>query len=321
MSPDPKTKPRLTILRDRARMLAAARLFFHERNIIEVDTPALSRTGSVDQHIDLIPCTYNQNELFFLFSSPEYGMKRLLSEGIGDCYQLSHVFRDGEQGRLHRPEFMLCEWYRCGVSYEAFIEETLDFLRLFLKDLPASTLSYREAFETYAKIDPFSASDEELLTCLDDHSIPLYSGVIEEGRDATLNLLLAHCIEPNLGQEGFTALTDYPASQAALAQVKERDYGLVAERFEIYRQGIELTNGYHELSDPLEQRQRLEAANHERVQAGKPEIPIDEAFLKALELGLPDCCGVAVGIDRLMLLRHKAEDLASVLPIDPTDYS
>lgn len=303
---------KIDILKDRAACLRQAREFFHGRGVLEVDCPLITREASVDAHIDLIPVTYLGKETRYLHSSPEYGMKRLLSEGMGDCYQLAHVFRDGEYGTKHNPEFMMAEWYRLGMDFEPFIEETVNFIRLFLGELPSRIISYREAFETYLNVNPFQATEKELLLLLDTY----YPSAIDEGRDALLNLLLGTVIEPKLGNGELTVLAYYPSTQAALAKTKVLNGDLVASRFEVYYKGVELCNGYHELQDAKEQRKRLEEANQHRIALGKSPLPIDEAFLRALEKGMPSSCGVAVGFDRLMFLRHSAKSLAEVLPFD-----
>jgi lysyl-tRNA synthetase class 2 len=303
---------RLAFLKDRAGMLARARAFFASRHILEVDCPLLSASASVDAHIDLIKATAC-GQTHYLHSSPEYGMKRLLSEGIGDIYQLSHVFRDGEQGVKHNPEFMMAEWYRVNFSFKEMIEETLDFVRLFLGNLPGTLISYRDAFKKFAEIDPYEVSGKDLKRRLSNHGIDAVHATNED-RDSLLNLLLGIIVEPHLGKDELCVLAYYPASQAALAKTCVQEGHKVAERFEIYYQGVELANGYHELADPIEQRQRLLEANQLRKMLGKENLPIDENFLAALEKGLPDCCGVAVGFDRLMMLRHKQKELKSILP-------
>jgi len=288
------------LIERRARMLRTVRTFFEERAILEVDCPILSKSASVDTHIDLIPALYDRKQRCYLHSSPEYGMKRLLADGSGDIYQLSHVFRDGECGRLHNPEFMLIEWYRIGFSFEEMIEETIALCQLFLGKLPFQTISYREAFLRYVGIDPFHASLETLQQL---------AFIKSEDRETLLHAILAEKIEPQL--QSLTALIHYPASQAALAKKRIIDGIQVAERFEIYYKGIELANGYHELQDPVEQRARFVSANQERKEWGKEELPLDEDFLSALEKGLPECSGVAVGFDRLLLLQaggHRLSD-------------
>lgn len=306
---------KIAILHDRAAMFSKARSFFMERGVLEVDCPILTQGASVDAHIDLIPAHYASQETRYLHSSPEYGMKRLLVQGIGDIYQLSHVFRDGESGHKHNPEFMMAEWYRCGFTFTQMIEETLEFIQLFLGNVPTKTLSYRDAFLHYAGIDYLTATEKDLLDYLKQRQIPLYSGIENEGKDALLNLILGSVIEPHLGEEGLCALAYYPASQAALAQTVERqDKEQAAERFEVYFKGVELSNGYHELADAREQRRRFIEANIHRKALGKNPLPLDEFFLETLAAGLPDCCGVAVGFDRLMMLRHRSQNIADVIP-------
>lgn len=301
-------------MQDRASLMRQARLFFDQRGVMEVDCPILSAQASVDLHIDLIKAIYQGSSLHYLHSSPEYGMKRLLSLGIGDIYQLSHVFRDGECGQRHNPEFMMAEWYRIGFTFEQMIEESVAFIQLFLGKIPFRILSYREAFQRYLGIDYCALSDHELFEYIVKCGIAFYPSLQQEGRDAMLNLLLGALIEPELGtQRELVVLAYYPASQAALAQKRLRGDEPVAERFEIYYRGVELANGYHELTDAAEQRERFVEANAMRQALGKEPLPIDEAFLDALAQGLPDCCGVAVGFDRLMMLRHEGASIADVL--------
>lgn len=238
--------------------------------------------------------------------------------GIGDIYQLSHVFREGEKSDKHNPEFTMAEWYRCGLAFEEMIEETAAFIRLSLGDLPCRKLTYREAFNEFANIDYLYATNTQLIDCLHTHGITPYREIETEGKDALLNLILGTLIEPQLGQEGLCALAYYPSTQAALAKTCQRGDEIAAERFEIYYKGLELANGYHELADAAEQRHRLIEANAHRKQMGKNQLPIDEKFLDALNQGLPDCCGVAVGFDRLMMLRHNA-DISMVIPFTWND--
>jgi elongation factor P--(R)-beta-lysine ligase len=306
----------IAILKDRSMMLSEARAFFSKRSLVEVDCPMISAAASVDAHIDLIPTIDAAGERRYLHSSPEYGMKRLLVQGIGDCYQLSHVFRQGEYGAKHNPEFMMAEWYRVGMPFTDLINETIDFIRLFVGNLPYEVVSYREVFQRFAGFDYTKLSNQQLIAYLQDREIDVYEQAIEEGRDALLNLILGIIVEPNLGKNGLFVLAYYPSSQAALAKTQCHDEEWVAERFEVYLNGVELANGYHELADPAEQHRRFIEANQMRNQQGKETLPIDKQFLKALEQGLPDCCGVAVGFDRLMMLRHQAPSISSVIPFD-----
>lgn len=300
-------------LQDRAFMFKAARQFFDQRKVLEVDCPILSTQASIDAHIDLINAFYRGKETCYMHSSPEFGMKRLLAEGMADIYQLSHVFRDGEWSIKHNPEFTMAEWYRLGFSLEDMMEETIQFTRLFLGGLPYHIVSYRDIFLQTTGIDYVIANEQELFNYIQNQNIPFYSTLLDEGKDALLNLILGSQIEPLLGKDQLCVLAYYPASQAALARKRWHEKEQVAERFEVYYQGIELANGYHELTDVHEQRLRFQEANVSRLALGKTTLPIDENFLKALEKGLPDCCGVAVGFDRLMMLRQKQKDIADVI--------
>jgi len=293
-------------------MLSAVRSFFFARNVLEVDTPLLSHSAPIDEHIDVM-CVDLQNTKGYLHTSPEYAMKRLLSLGLGDIFQLSHVFRLGEFGRLHNPEFTMIEWYRTGLSFEDFIEETVELIQLFLGPYPYKHISYREAFLRYAKIDYVHASIQDLLECAASHGIAL-SSPSSWDLDGLLQLLMASVIEPHLGKEEIVVLGDYPASQAALAKTEKKEEETVAKRFEIYFQGIELANGYLELTDAQEQRSRFLRSNEQRSKAKKEVLPIDEFFLTALEQGFPECCGVAVGFDRLFMIKQKALSLKEILP-------
>ncbi len=306
---------KLQFLQKRALMLKKARQFFEERKVMEVDCPILSASASVDAHIDLIACTAC-NEKRFLHSSPEYGMKRLLALGSGDIYQLSHVFRDSEHGVRHNPEFMMAEWYRCGLSLEALMEETCQFISLFVGDLPRQYISYQELFLQHTGLDPFSVSCEALLEFCAKQGVEAPFDPRHNTKDDLLSFIVATCIDPHLGRGCLTVVPYFPPSQAALAQVRTVAGHLVAERFEVFCEGLELANGYHELQNPSEQRRRFEEANQLRLQLGKEMLPIDERFLYALEQGLPDCSGVAVGFDRLMQLHCHASSIAEVIAWD-----
>lgn len=295
-------------------MLRKARDFFYARNVLEVDCPALSPSSPIDLHIDVMKVALNKNETGYLHTSPEYGMKRLLSTGIGDIYQISHVFRDGEIGPLHNPEFTMAEWYRIGFTFEQMIEETLSFIRLFLGDLPHQAMTYRQTLQKFLGLDHLSSSPAQLLAFAKERKFDLPKDAESWDRDTLLQMLVSFLIEPQLGTDHLFVLKHFPASQAALSKTAMLDDEPIAYRFEVYYKGIELANGYHELTDPKEQRKRLEESNRARMAIGKEELKIDERFLEALELGLPDCCGVAVGFDRLMQLKHGQAEIKSVIP-------
>jgi lysyl-tRNA synthetase class 2 len=239
-------------------------------------------------------------------------MKRLLTLGIGDIFQMGHVFREGEVSARHNPEFTMVEWYRHTTDFSFFIEETAEFIRLFLGNLPHKILSYRDAFRLFAQVDYLCAETEDLLQCIASHGIEIHFNETWD-KDTLCYLIMSSIIEPHLGKEEILFLTDYPSSQAALAQTEQKGDEIVAKRFEIFHQGIELANGYLELIDPNEQRKRFLEANSQRVKAGKQALPLDELFLAALKKGMPSCCGVAVGFDRLMMLRHQAKSLSEVI--------
>ncbi|MFI5420444.1 MAG: EF-P lysine aminoacylase EpmA [Nitrososphaerales archaeon] len=305
---------KIKILQDRAAMFAQARAFFAQRGVVEVDCPALSHAACVDTHIDVMSVEMGRNQTGYLHTSPEYGMKRLLAQGMEDIYQLSHVFRKGELSARHEPEFTMVEWYRRGFSFEKMINETLAFTHLFLGERPSQTFTYREVVQEYAGIDYVSADTQALLRSAEKQGLELSQDTRKSDRDTLLQCLMSFLVEPKLPHEKLIVIRDYPATQAALAKTHLRGDEEVAERFEIYFNGLELANGYHELADAKEQKRRFEEANVERQKLGKEALPIDENFLAALKRGLPDCCGVAVGFDRLMMLRHGVIEIQDVIP-------
>ncbi|MBS0624922.1 MAG: EF-P lysine aminoacylase GenX [Verrucomicrobia bacterium] len=301
--------PKIDTLRSRAQCLAAARTFFADRGVLEVDCGALVRAAPIDSNIDVMSVAVSAHETGYLHTSPEYAMKQLLSEGIGDIFFLGHVYRKGEIGRKHNPEFTMAEWYRIGLPFSGMMEETCDFIALFAGSLPRRVLSYRDAFRIYAGVDYTRDSVSQLLTAAARHSIDLPSNVSLWKRDSILHLLLTHVIEPKLGQNEMTILSDYPPYEAALACVVERNGEPVAERFEVYIDGVELANGYHELADAVELRRRFCKENEERKKEGKEPYALDEQFLSSLGT-FPDCCGVSVGFDRVFMLRQKLNSLS-----------
>ncbi len=290
-------------------MLARVRSFFAERKVLEVDTPMLSRSAPIDPYIEVMTIHLQQGEKNYLHTSPEHAMKRLLANGSGDIYQLSHVFREGEIGTIHNPEFSLIEWYRINLELQSLIEETLQLLQLFIESRSITYYSYYQLFKTHLNIDYRNISVEELRSIAESHSLP--TPYTPWNKENYLHFLLSSLIEPQLKE--FTIVHSYPPSQASLAQIFQLEEEKVAQRFEIYYNNIEIANGFHELSDPTEQRKRFQHANQRRIAQGKPPLPIDEPLLAALPQ-LPDCCGVAVGFDRLLMLKLKQPSIASILP-------
>jgi lysyl-tRNA synthetase class 2 len=303
-------------LRVRAEVLATIRSFFAERGVLEVDTPVLSAATVTDLHLQSFVCRLDcgAGQALYLQTSPEFAMKRLLAAGMGAIFQIARAFRDGESGRRHNPEFTLLEWYRPGWDHHELMDEIDDLLAAVLDTSPADRLTYAQAFQRHVGVDPHKARSPDL------QALVAQIGVREVEslhRDDLLNLLLTHIVEPKLGRDRPNFIHDYPASQAALARIRSGDPAL-AERFEVYVDGVELANGYHELTDPAEQRRRFESDLEERSRRGLTVVPIDERLLAALEEGMPDCAGVALGVDRLVMLKIGVDDISEVIAF-PTE--
>jgi lysyl-tRNA synthetase class 2 len=300
-------------LKLRAELLAKLRQFFVARNVLEVDTPALSWSGATDYHIQSFRVDAGQGGALYLHTSPEFPMKRLLAAGSGDIWQLAKVFRRGEVGRLHNPEFSLLEWYRLGFDHHRLMQETAELVAVLVPTLKAATeyLTYREAFQRHARLDPFRASAADCSATL--KATGRHPPAEQElDLDGWLDLLAGELVYPALGQGGLTFIYDYPASQAALARVRPGEPP-VAERFEAFLQGIELANGFHELLDAAEQRRRFEQDRARRKAEGLMDVPLDERLIEALAHGLPECSGVALGFDRLVMIAAGARSLEDVL--------
>jgi lysyl-tRNA synthetase class 2 len=304
-------------LEARARVLAAIRAFFAARGVLEVETPLLSAATVSDPHIATLSCRFEgpgagAGVRLYLQTSPESAMKRLLAAGSGPIYQLARAFRDGEAGRLHNPEFTILEWYRPGFDHHRLMTEVEDLLTEVLGTGPGERLTFAQAFQRRLGVDPFTTGGADLLDCAASHGLGPVPGLGPDDRDTILNLLLSRLVEPHLGRGRPTFIHDFPASQAALARIRPGDPPL-AERFEVYVEGVELANGYHELADPDEQRRRYERDLVLRRQMGLDPVPRDDRLLAALAHGLPDCAGVALGVDRLVMLAAGASDIADVL--------
>jgi elongation factor P--(R)-beta-lysine ligase len=296
-------------LQPRAQMAAKVRQFFAQRSVMEVDTPLLSHAAPISPHIEILRVEFANGDRGYLHSSPEYAMKRLLAEGSGDIYQLSHVFRDGELGDRHNIEFTMIEWYRIGWDYHKLIEETVDLICLFAPKVDITFYTYQEAFQHFASIDYQTATIKEFQAIAAKNNLsfdPTWN------KTTMLDFFMGFIIEPKL--QGITVITEYPASMAALAKTTHKNGIEIAERFEIYYNTMELANGFHELTNPTKQKNRFVKDNLERKERGAPPLPIDENFLKALEKGLPDCCGVAVGFDRLLMLKQNKQSIKDILP-------
>ncbi|SHE29993.1 lysyl-tRNA synthetase, class 2 [Modicisalibacter ilicicola DSM 19980] len=311
-------QPTATIetLRQRARCLAEIRAFFAERGVLEVETPLLGHAGSTDLHLDSLSLTATTpagRERLWLQTSPEFHMKRLLAAGSGPIFQLARSFRDGEVGQRHNLEFTMLEWYRPGFSLTDLIDETEALIRLLLPDAgPRRLRRYREPFREHLGIDPFTTPLDELRRLTSEHG---NLDMADSPRDDCLDLLMSLVIEPTLGHGSIDVIVDYPASQAALARRRydPEDGTEVAARFETYVQGLELANGYDELTDGAEQAARFAADNAEREKAGKPLVDVDMRLVAALNAGMPEGSGVALGVDRLIQLALGKRSVAEVM--------
>ncbi|MBK6597958.1 MAG: EF-P lysine aminoacylase GenX [Proteobacteria bacterium] len=308
----------------RAAVLARVREFFTARAVLEVETPILVNHPVTDpnlQSVELPSPIETMQGPMFLQTSPEYAMKRLLASGSGDIYQVCKVFRASERGRLHNPEFTLIEWYRLGLTLEGLMAEvaalTLAILATALpEDSPGrgcEYLSYQEALQHHAGIDPLSCDARELAIAASAAGLS-FESIAASTRDDLLDFLVSRCVGPRLGHGRLTFLHRYPRSQAALARVDPTD-PRVALRFELYADGIELANGFHELADAADQRARFAAELLARARLGLPTHPVDEGLLAALQHGLPDCCGVAVGLDRVLMVASGAQHIDAVLAL------
>jgi len=300
----------------RARLYSLIRRFFSERDVLEVETPILSAAGNTDPNIESFSTHFSGHvdagaRARWLRTSPEFPLKRLLAAGVGDCYELGRVFRNGEAGGRHNPEFTMLEWYRVGWDHRQLMAETIDLVEAALaqQGRRAAVLveSYRQLFLDELGLDPVTASIDEL-------RLPLAAYDIDpEGltRDDWLDLLITHKLQPNFPRERITVIHDYPASQCALARIRPGEPPM-AERFELYLGPYELANGYHELNDAKEQRARFENDNARRRARGLREVPIDERLLDVLG-AMPDCAGVALGVERLLMCLSDTGAIADVL--------
>ena len=332
----------------RAAVMAEIRRFFTDRGVLEVETPCMSQATVTDIHLfpfetRFVGPGHSQGLNLYLMTSPEYHMKRLLAAGCGPVFQLCRSFRNEEMGRHHNPEFTtmpgpsmyLCpvkkmgpfrneemgrhhnpeftmlEWYRPCYDMYRLINEVDDLLQQVLECQPAESLSYQQAFQRHLEIDPLSADKAQLREVAAKLDLSNIADT-EEDRDTLLQLLFTMGVEPHIGKDRPTFIYHFPATQASLAQISPEDHR-VAERFEVYYKGIELANGFHELTDAHEQRLRFEQDNRKRAARGLPQQPIDNNLLAALEAGLPDCSGVALGVDRVVMLALGAESIGEVI--------
>lgn len=317
-------------------MLHDIRAFFAERGVLEVETPALSQAANTDPSIESFPVDNAGGPPRYLHTSPEYPMKRLLAAGSGDIYQIARVWRHGESGTRHNPEFNLLEWYRVGFSYQQLIQEVDELLTSLFSSLPGALqkkskiISYQQLFLEKFGLNPHTVNHADLAAVIDQHISGLdVNGLTDQ---AMLDALLTHCIEPQFDNKRLTFVIDYPADQSALAalkeneEIKENNNGqLVAQRFEVYLGSLELGNGYQEETDyarnqqilARENRTRMQSVQHDQhddqQQAKQAKMPEDQYFLAAIKAGLPRCAGVAIGLDRLLMLIANKKTLSQLV--------
>ncbi|MBV6540682.1 elongation factor P--(R)-beta-lysine ligase [Ursidibacter maritimus] len=298
----------------RSKIMGEIRQFFTERGVLEVETPAMSEFSVTDVHLSTFNTQFlspfaSQAKTLHLITSPEYHMKRLLASGSGAIFQICRVFRNEESGKRHNPEFTMLEWYRPHFDMYRLINEVDDLLQQILDCEPAESFSYQFVFQTYVGLDPLSASKTQLVAKAKEYGLQCDEN---EQRDTLLQFLFSEVVEANIGKERPTAVYHFPATQAALAQISTEDHR-VAERFEFYYKGLELVNGFHELSDAKEQIRRFELDNLQRNEMGLPPQQLDYRFLNALKAGIPNCSGVALGVDRLLMIAMNAERIDEVM--------
>ena len=297
---------KLTIFKDRANCLKKVRSFFDNKNVLEVDVPVLCRCPTIDNHIKSIKAYPIDEKAFYLHTSPEYFMKRLLSLGLKDIYFLSHVFRKEEVGKKHNFEFSMIEWYRSNISFDNFLNEVIELIKIFINFEKVEKITYRDLFSQFLKLDIYKCEKIDLLKKCKNLEIDLFNPK-DFKKDDFLNLLFDFIIEKKATRDILYIVHDFPITQASLAKTYIVDNIEVAKRFEFFLNGFELGNGFHELDDEKEQRKRFE-----KVIENKKELFLDENFLKSINQ-IGDCYGIALGFDRLLMLKHKKEDIVDVL--------
>ncbi len=309
----------INTLKQRAAILRTIREFFYTRNVMEVETPSLSSASVTDVHL----ASFNTQFVgpghagglpLYLQTSPEFAMKRLLAAGSGPIFQLCKAFRNEEAGRHHNPEFTMLEWYRPGFDEFALMDEMDELMQLILNVEPAKRLTYQQAFEQVLALDPLTATLRQLQTLASDHGFADIAKN-ETNKDTLLQLLFCMKVEPTIGQTKPCFVYHFPASQAALAQICEHD-NRVAGRFELYYKNMELANGFNELTNAKEQAKRFDEDNAYRAANGLNHVPMDTRLIAALEHGLPQCAGVAMGIDRLVMLATAKDTIKEVIAFD-----
>ena len=309
----------IEVLKQRALVLQKIRHFFAQRDVLEVDTPALSHATVTDEHLHSFstqfthPCATQANTLY-LQTSPEFAMKRLLCAGSGAIYQICKSFRNEESGRFHNPEFTMLEWYRPGFNHLQLMSEIDELMQIVVGCDAAERVTYQDVFKQHLDCCPLTATLADIKSLASQYGYDDLAAN-EDRKDTLLMLLFSQHVEPKIGQKRPCFVTDFPASQAALAKISPTN-PLVAERFELYFKGIELANGFHELTNGPEQLRRFEQDNAKRQNMGLNIMPIDNNFIAAIHFGLPTCSGVALGVDRLLMLALSCSEISQVIAFE-----
>jgi lysyl-tRNA synthetase class 2 len=306
----------ISALKKRAEVLQSIRQFFHTRAVLEVDTPALSHSTVTDPHLHSFTTQFvnpmaAEPSTLYLQTSPEFAMKRLLCAGSGAIYQICKSFRNEEAGRIHNPEFTMLEWYRPNFDHHQLMTEVDDLIQTILGCESAERVTYQQLFIQFLNCDPLTATLAQLQTLASHHDYAELAAK-ERNKDTLLMLLFSQIVEPQIGLQRPCFVLDFPASQAALARISKTN-PLVAERFELYFAGMELANGFHELKDAAEQQDRFEADNYQRQVMGLQKMPTEQKLIQALQQGMPDCAGVALGVDRLLILAMNCNSIDQVI--------
>lgn len=309
MATDWEPNASIAVLQQRAGIIQNIRQFFIDHNVLEVETPALAACTVTDPYIQSFKVNTDASH-FYLQTSPEYHMKRLLAAGSGSIFQICKAFRVDEVGKMHNPEFSMLEWYRLGYDHHQLMDEVEALLQQVLSIDSYERFTYQEVFKYYLDINPHAVSAGRLQDLATHMNLPIAVGMDVHDADSWLQQLMSHLIEPKL-RNSF--IYDFPATQAALAKIRNESTHQVASRFEVYVEGIELANGFHELTDANQQRRRMQADCSKRKAESDEPIIIDERFISALTHGLPECAGVALGLDRLLMLALKQKHIADVV--------
>ena len=319
-----KPSASMMALRERANLLRSVRQYFDRTGAMVVETPMLSSNATVDVYINSFSTEFEPIgggglQTYYLHTSPEFPMKRLLAAGSGDIYSLGRVFRNGEAGGRHNPEFTMLEWYRIGMDQQRMMDDVSSLLSLICQFTEVRRCSYGELFEEHLSINPYAATDSELDQLVQSK---VDAGLTGLERNDCLDLLFSKHIEPTLGATNNGVLEgvfvyDYPETMSALARLRTNEQGeQVAARFELFVNGVELANGYHELLDAEEQEKRFKAEQDKRRGRGFDIFPYDKRMIGALEHGMPDCAGVAMGVDRLLMLMMNTKNISEVIAFD-----